>query len=103
MEKRFSEMTKEELEQALIKFKEGAMKKHQAGFFSEAAILEQKFYTAKSYLMNPEDFYPETAYTVIGYEQPFKITYLNGIMAWGVFKDQEEEVAFPISRLQAVE
>ncbi|HJV46249.1 MAG TPA: YfhH family protein [Bacillota bacterium] len=99
MEKRFSEMSKEELEQALIKYKEGAMKKHQAGFFSESAILEQKFYMAKSYLLNPSTFIPGKEYQVVGYEGPFTITYLNGVMAWGTFAGSEEEIAFPISRL----
>lgn len=99
MEKRYSEMTVEELNHELLKLKEASMKKHQAGFFSEAAVLEQKFYMAKSYLLNPADFVPGQAYGVTGYEGKFTITYLNGIMAWGHFAHSEEEVAFPIARL----
>lgn len=99
MEKRYSEMTQEELSHQLLKLKEAAMKKHQAGFFSEAAVLEQKFYMAKSYLLDPNDYIPGKEYQVIGYEGRFKLKYLNGIMAWGTFAHSDEEVAFPISRL----
>jgi hypothetical protein len=99
MEKRFSEMSIEELDLALIKYKEGAMKKHQAGFFSEAAILEQKFYLAKSYLLDPKNYSPGNTYSVIGFEEPFHVNYINGVMAWGTFPHSTEEMAFPISRL----
>ncbi|MEW9669261.1 YfhH family protein [Ammoniphilus sp. 3BR4] len=99
MERRYSEMTVEELNHELLKLKEASMKKHQAGFFSEAAVLEQKFYMAKSYLLNPADFIPGQTYDVTGYEGKFTIKYLNGIMAWGHFDSSQEELAFPIARL----
>lgn len=93
-------MTKEELEYQLLQLKEAAMKKHQAGFFSEAAVYEQKFYLAKSYLLDPQFFQAHNQYQVIGYEETFTIDYLHGIMAWGRFSGSDEEVAFPIARLE---
>ncbi|WP_134703944.1 YfhH family protein [Ammoniphilus sp. YIM 78166] len=102
MDKRYSEMTKEELDYELLKLKEASMKKHQAGFFSEAAVLEQKFYMAKSYTLDPSRYLPGQAYQVTGYEGDFTISYMNGVMAWGHFKDSSEEVAFPIGRLTSV-
>lgn len=100
MEKRFSEMSKEELDHQLIKLKEAAMKKHQAGFYSEAAVYEQKFYMAKSYLLNPADVIPGKEYKVVGYEQSFLVSYLNGVMAWGRLSGSDEEIAMPIARLE---
>lgn len=93
-------MNREELEAQLLKFKEAAMKKHQAGFFSEAAVYEQKFYLAKSYLLDPQFIQIHTEYSVIGYDQPFVIESINGRMAWGKFTGSHEELAFPIARLE---
>ena len=94
-------MTREELESQLLKFKEAAMKKHQAGFLSEAAVYEQKFYLAKSYLLDPQLYQVHNEYQVIGYEEPFTIDYLNGRMAWGKFSGSNKVTAFPIARLES--
>ncbi|RKD21751.1 hypothetical protein BEP19_14095 [Ammoniphilus oxalaticus] len=99
MEKRFSEMSKAELDRQLLHLKESAMKKHQAGFYSEAAVYEQKFYFAKSYLIDTTRFQVNTEYYVIGEEQPFTLHYIRGRMAWGHFADSTEEIAFPIAKL----
>lgn len=92
-------MNKQELEAVLLTYKEAAMKKHQAGFFSEAAVFEQKFYLAKSYLLDPQHVQACGIYQVIGYDEPFTVTYLHGRMAWGYFSGSDEEIAFPIARL----
>ena len=100
MDKRYSEMSVEELNRELLRLKEATMKKHQAGFLSEASVLEQKFYMAKSYLLEPSSFHPGEDYHVTGQEGLFRINYLNGVMAWGTFANSDEEIALPISRLE---
>src|SRR5699024_9353020 len=98
--KRFSEMSKQELEQQLLHFKEAAMKQHQAGFYSEAAVYEQKFYFAKSYLLDPSQFEIHKQYQVIGEEESFLIHSIRGRMAWGNFAHSDEIVALPIAKLE---
>lgn len=101
--KKFSEMTEEELHAEMQRLLQEGRKKQQAGFSSEANILEQKFYMVKSYLRNPEDIVCGQEYRVIGEEEVFKVRYLNGVFAWGKFPSSTEEVGFPIGRLEMAE
>lgn len=103
MKKRYSEMTKEELFAEMQHCLGEKRKKEQAGFISEANILEQKYYMAKSYLTDPETILTGQSYHVEGMEDLFFVRYLNGVMAWGYFSSNpDEEVALPIGRLQAL-
>lgn len=76
-----------------------AKRKLSEGKFHEVDVLEQQYYFAKSYLMKPEDIELDTVYHVHGEAGIFKISYINGVMAWGRINDQEPETAFPIGRL----
>jgi len=98
--KRYSEMTQEELFREMQHLLGESRKKQQAGFISEANILEQKFYMAKSYTLQPADFQAGEEYFVEGEEGIFTIKYLHGVFAWGRFPSSEEDVAFPLGRLQ---
>lgn len=104
MKKRYSEMTREELFAEMQSTLGEKRKKEQAGFISEANILEQKFYMAKSYLTDPETILAGQQYRVEGMEDLFSVRYLNGVMAWGTFSSApDEEIALPIGRLEPVE
>jgi hypothetical protein len=95
-----SEMSKEELKIEMQRLWALAKKKEQAGFFSEANVLEQKFYMAKSYLMDPNQIEIGGQYRVAGEEGIFTVRYLNGVFAWGKLDTDPEERGFPIGRLE---
>ncbi|GAA0370150.1 DUF1811 family protein [Bacillus horti] len=99
---RYSEMSKLELYSEMQKMIGEARKKHQAGFISEANILEQKYYLAKSYMMNPHEINKGGQYHVAGEHGVFHVKYLNGVFAWGRFPHSEEDEAYPIGRLEPV-
>lgn len=99
---RYSEMTQQQLQAEMQKLRQESMRKYQAGYISEASILESKFFMARSYLLDPDDYMSGQEYTVIGYEEPFFVRYLNGVMAWGCFRSSDEEKAFPIGRLEEI-
>lgn len=104
MNKRYSEMTKEELFAEMQHALGEKRKKEQAGFISEANILEQKYYMAKSYLTDPETILAGQRYRVEGMEELFSVRYLNGVMAWGTFPSKpDEEIALPIGRLEPLD
>jgi hypothetical protein len=91
--RRFSEMDREELEAVMQRLRE---EQRRAKLPNEAEMLERKYDIAKSYTLSPADF-PPGRYRISGYEHPFELEYLNGIMAWG--RMDGEEASFPISRL----
>ena len=95
-------MTEYELRKEIADLKEKARKSEQLGMVNELAVLERKAAMAKAYLLNPEDFIPGECYEI--QEDPgsyFKVSYLNGIFAWGHrVGGSEEEEALPISMLQ---
>jgi hypothetical protein len=101
-QKRYSQMTEYELKTEIAELKEKARKSEQLGMVNELAVLERKVAMAKAYLLNPDDFIPGESYEI--QEDPgsyFKVTYLNGIFAWGYrVGGPEEEEALPISLLQ---
>ena len=99
---RYSEMNKEQLQAEAQKLRQESMRKYQAGYISEASVLESKFFMARSYMLDPDDYMSGQEYTVIGYDEPFFVRYLNGIMAWGHFRSSDEEKAFPIGRLEEI-
>ncbi|WP_047150443.1 YfhH family protein [Aneurinibacillus tyrosinisolvens] len=99
---RYSEMSREELQAEMQKLRAEGMRKYQAGYISEASILETKFFMARSYMLNPDDYPSGQEYIVVGYDEPFFVRYLNGVMAWGHFSSSTEEKAFPIGRLEEI-
>ncbi len=103
-DKRYSQMTSHELHQEIAALKEKARKAEQLGIVNEFAVLERKITMAKAYMLNPEDYKPGEVYEIEG--DPgvhFKITYMNGVFAWGhrirgEMVNREEE-GLPISML----
>ncbi|WP_248926534.1 DUF1811 family protein [Paenibacillus hamazuiensis] len=98
MKKRFSEMTRTELEAEMESIL-GEIEK--AEFPSQREILQSRYDTAKAYTLNPEQFTPGT-YRVRGRKELFRLVYLNGVMAWGE-TDSEKEASFLISVLEKAE
>jgi hypothetical protein len=100
-ERRYSEMSRHELQQEIANLKEKARKAEQLGIVNEFAVLERKALMAQAYLMNPEDYKSGGIYAIEG--DPgvfFKVDYLTGVFAWGYRLGGEgQEEALPISLL----
>ncbi len=105
MEKRYSQMSQYELQQEVAHLHEKARKAEQMGMVNEFAVYERKAVLAKAYLLNPDDFIPGEMYAIEGDPGAyFKITYLNGVFAWGHrLVNGKDEEALPISMLVKLE
>ncbi|QST00536.1 YfhH family protein [Pontibacillus sp. ALD_SL1] len=108
MEKRFSDMTIEELRDRVAELTEQARKAEQMGMVNEYAVHQRKIIMAKSYMMNPAEYQVGEVYEIEG--DPgifFEIVYMNGVFAWGYrlssqgerldVQGSEEQEAMPIS------
>ena len=100
MEKRYSQMTKEELRSEIAELTVKAQKAEQMGIVNEYAVHERKIAMAKAYMMDPSQFEPGATYEMIdGNGDIFTITYMNGVFAWGNRNNTGKEEAVPISLL----
>ncbi|SEB16643.1 Protein of unknown function [Thalassobacillus cyri] len=105
MERRYSDMTIEELRREIGELTDKARKAEQMGMVNEYAVYERKIIMAKSYMLNPADFKAGEEYQIEGDPaHNFKIIYMNGTFAWGYRTNErgekvseEEEEALPIS------
>lgn len=101
MEKRYSEMTAQEIQKEIADLTERARKAEQLGIVNEYAVLERKIAMAKSYLLDPNDFKPGHTYEIEGDPgATFQISFINGTFAWGYRNNGKEQEAFPISMLK---
>jgi hypothetical protein len=100
-EKRYSQMTEQELRQEIAKLQEKARKAEQLGMVNEFAVLDRKAVMAKAYLLNPDSFTPGQIYEIDGAPGSFfKIDYINGVFAWGYrLNGDGKDEALPISML----
>lgn len=101
-EKRYSEMTHQELWQEIATLQEKARKAEQLGMVNEFAVLERKVQMARAYLSNPGQFEPGEIYEIEGAPgEYFKIDYINGVFAWGYrLNGSGRDEALPISMLK---
>lgn len=101
MQKRFSEMCREELEREAERLKEENQNKYKEGRISEANIAKQRYYFCLSYLADPTQIEVGTTYQIQGESDLFLVDYLNGVMAWGYRNgDNNSEMdAIPIGQL----
>ena len=93
LEKRYSDMTVEELRDAVAQLTEQARKAEQMGMVNDYAVQMRKIQMAKSYMLNPADYSVGEVYEIDG--DPgiyFEIGYMNGIFAWGRRKNQQGEL-----------
>lgn len=104
MDKKYSQMTAEELRQEVANLKEKARKAEQLGIVNEYAVYERKATMAQSYLLDPKTIVPGELYSIEG--DPgvyFKVDYLKGRFAWGHRLGGERyEEALPIALLKAI-
>jgi len=104
-DKKYSEMTEQEIREEIAKLKEKARKAEQLGIVNEFAVYERKITLAKSYLMDPLSIKEGELYRING--DPgvyFYVEYLKGRFAWGYRLGGEKyEEALPISLLEPVE
>lgn len=101
MDKRYSEMTPAELREEIAVLTEKARKAEQLGIVNEYAVYERKIKMAKAYLLDPKQFLPGKTYEIEGDPgKTFKISYINGVFAWGYRENSKKIEAFPISMLK---
>jgi hypothetical protein len=103
MERRYSDMTVEELHQEIAKLTEKANKAEQLGMINEFAVYERKIIMAKAYLMNPQKFEKNDIFEIAGDPGSyFKIDYMKGVFAWGYRVNREGEKIEIDSKLEAL-
>ncbi|SDH43171.1 Protein of unknown function [Alteribacillus persepolensis] len=100
MEKRYSQMTEQELHNEIAALNEKAKKAEQMGMVNEFAVLERKRVMAEAYLIDPDDFMTGQRYSIKQEGGSFFIKYFNGVFAWGYRNDSNELEALPISLLE---
>src|SRR5690625_1278227 len=106
MRKLYSDYTVEQQREELGKLQEKRQKAEQMGEVNKVAVLEQKMQIVASYMLNPDDYEKGATYTLKG--DPgyrFKVTDVQGIMAWGhrinlLGEMFEKEEALPLSLLE---
>lgn len=96
--RRLSELSEAELRQEIEELQKG-MEQQRPGS-SEYEVMRQKWLMARSYSIRHTSFLPGD-YRVEGEERIFKLKYVNGVMAWGVWEDGAE-AAVPIAVLQSM-
>lgn len=96
----YSQMTLAELQEEMERLRIQADEKKKAGDESQFAILQQKYFMAKSYYVGIDEFRIGRQYRVLDHDQPFTIEYFNGVFAWGRFPDAHEPVGFPVGMLE---
>ncbi|MFA9559258.1 YfhH family protein [Evansella sp. AB-rgal1] len=100
MDKKYSEMTHQELMDEIAQLKVKAQKAEQMGMINEFAVHERKITMAQAYMMDPSVFKPDDVYEIRNSEaETFRIVYMNGVFAWGHRNNGQEEEALPISLL----
>ncbi|WP_313893646.1 YfhH family protein [Psychrobacillus sp.] len=103
-EKKYGDMTEQELRTEIANLKEKARKAEQLGIINEFAVYERKVAMAQAYLIDPSTIKAGEMYRITG--DPgmfFQVEYLKGRFAWGyrLGGDRYEE-ALPISLLEAL-
>ncbi|WP_342598987.1 YfhH family protein [Psychrobacillus sp. FSL H8-0483] len=103
-EKKYSQMTEQELRTEIANLKEKARKAEQLGIVNEYAVYERKATMAQAFLIDPTSIKPGEMYRITG--DPgmfFQVEYLKGQFAWGyrLGGDKFEE-ALPISLLETI-
>ncbi|WP_400163500.1 YfhH family protein [Brevibacillus sp. TJ4] len=96
----YSQMTLAELQEEMERLRQQAAEIQKSGDESQLAIVQQKYFMAKSYYLGTDEFRIGGKYSVPDHDQPFTIEYFNGVFAWGRFPDSSEAVGFPVGMLE---
>ncbi len=97
--KLLSEMTPQELQTEMELCQTSAKKAIDDGIISEYQVYEQRYYMAKSYLMNPQDVQLDVTYGIENDTNLFVTKSLRGVLAYGKVLGQKGEKAYPIGLL----
>lgn len=100
---RFSQMTTIQLKKTIEQLEKEETEALRAGQTSQANILTQKKWLARSYLVDTKTIHPGQTYAVHQENKKFTISYINGIMAWGYWESTTPLVAIPIAKLKISE
>lgn len=101
----YSDYTVEQLREELGSLVEQSQKAQQLGEVSKYEIIERKIQLVSSYMMNPDEFKSGDTHRLKGDPgYTFKISFIEGIMAWGhrinlLGEQVEREEALPIALL----
>lgn len=99
LKKLLSEMSAHELQTEMKLCQTAAKKAIDDGMISEYQVHEQRYYMAKSYLMNPDDIQLDVTYGIENDTNLFVAKSLRGVLAYGKVLGQKEEKAYPIGLL----
>ena len=103
MSMRFSQMTATQLTMEIKQLEKEEAKALHDGETSQADILTQKKWLARSYLVDAKMIQSGQTYQVHEENTQFTVSYLNGIMAWGYWESSKQLVAIPIAKLKISE
>ncbi len=103
-DKKYSQMTEQELRSEIARLMEKARKAEQLGILNEFAVYQRKAVMAQSFLVDPATIVPGEIYKIQGDEGVFfKVDYLKGRFAWGYRLGSELAAeALPIAMLASV-
>ena len=99
LKKLLSEMSEQELHDEIKRCQQSAKEAIEDGMLSEYQVYEQRYYMAKSYLMNKDDIQIGATYGIENDTNLFIVEYLRGVLAYGKALGQTEEKAYPIGIL----
>ena len=101
-QKKFSEMSEQELRHEIQTYKEKMRKAEMNGILNEYDVYQSKVIVAESYLVDRNQIELGRIYQLNdGSDQYFKVERLKGIFAWGFrIKSSEPEEGLPIALLK---
>lgn len=94
-----SDMSKDQLLEEMSSCQRKASAALKDGVTNEYQVYEQRYFLAKSYLMDRTTIESGTTYGLATTTDLFIVEYLDGIMAYGTILGAKEKRAFPIGRL----
>ena len=103
-DKKYSQMTEQELRSEVARLMEKARKAEQLGILNEFAVYQRKAVMAQSFLVDPAEIVPGEIYKIQGDDGVFfKVDYLKGRFAWGYRLGSELAAeALPLAMLKSV-
>lgn len=96
----YSQMSSAELEREIAMLKKQEEQSLKNGNQSAYEVYRQKRLLATSYLIDPEQIKLLHWYDVEGEDHSFFIHFINGVMAWGNWENNDQLQAIPIARLK---
>lgn len=101
MQKRYSQMTEDELRQEIADLKAKIQEAEQAGMVSQVAVFERKIVMAQSYQKDLNEYRRGDLFYIKDEDgnTTFRLDYLDGVFGWGYYGDETEMRAIPISML----